>query len=413
MNTIHGQSREYIVGPASHDNTMITLSPSASSAKLTPTRNECPVFPFIARKQSTSFRCDAPTLLQGDGTNSHTSEEDQFSTESSPVNEMSSLHLQLPSGALDASTDIQLTLCKSVADISMTCKGAEAVMEASMQFKRQPQWRCTYGVASDQGIRSSMEDEHVAFLRDDCAFFGVYDGHGGSQCSRYVKENLHRNILSHPSLMSNSLEAISSGVAATEATFLNLCDESLATSGCVCAVVLIRGGEVFVGNVGDCEAVLFRQNSYALLTEKHTPASSEAEAARVVAAGGTVFNRRVGHPRFNPRLYSLAVSRALGDAGFKLDCFTDRHPSGLIADAYTTAVKLSPGDSFIILACDGFWDAVSYDAAMAMGHAGLLSGEADDAKAMADKLVSAALERGSRDNVTVVFIRLHSSSEVL
>ena len=54
-------------------------------------------------------------------------------------------------------------------------------------------------VVSIQGARSYQEDKYVAKLSfcDDptCAFFGVFDGHGGARASEYLAKNLHESIL--------------------------------------------------------------------------------------------------------------------------------------------------------------------------------------------------------------------------
>ena len=41
--------------------------------------------------------------------------------------------------------------------------------------------------------------------------FGVYDGHGGSKCAEYLKDNLHNNIILQPEFPDNIPEAIRRG----------------------------------------------------------------------------------------------------------------------------------------------------------------------------------------------------------
>lgn len=45
--------------------------------------------------------------------------------------------------------------------------------------------------ASMQGWRNSMEDTHIANidLGDDTSVFGVFDGHGGTEVSMYVRDH--------------------------------------------------------------------------------------------------------------------------------------------------------------------------------------------------------------------------------
>ena len=56
-----------------------------------------------------------------------------------------------------------------------------------------------WGASGMQGWRISMEDAHTAVLglngQPDLAFFGVYDGHGGSRVAKYVGVHLHRRLV--------------------------------------------------------------------------------------------------------------------------------------------------------------------------------------------------------------------------
>ncbi|KPA82316.1 protein phosphatase 2C-like protein [Leptomonas pyrrhocoris] len=269
---------------------------------------------------------------------------------------------------------------------------------------RRRQWVRDFGAVSDQGIRSTMEDEHIAFVKPDVAFFGVYDGHGGRQCAVYVRDHLHDAVLQHADLKAKPARAISDAFAQVERDFLTLSDDARSSAGCVCAAAVIQGDLLTVGNVGDCEVVLARAGKPVPLTVKHNPSCNAAEATRVTEAGGCIFNNRVGHPSLNPRLCSLAVSRAIGDACFKLDTYTLSKPSGLIADADTCEVHLTPEDAFLIIACDGLWDTMTYEDAVQLCAQHMESGA--DANTVAEKLVCEALMRGSRDNITVVFVSL-------
>ena len=52
----------------------------------------------------------------------------------------------------------------------------------------------SYSVSSMQGWRNEMEDAHCAQIKntvDKWAFFAVFDGHGGDQCSRECSGKRH------------------------------------------------------------------------------------------------------------------------------------------------------------------------------------------------------------------------------
>ena len=49
-----------------------------------------------------------------------------------------------------------------------------------------------------------------------CSFFGIYDGHGGSQCADFLRDNLHQYVVKEDSFPENPREAIKVGFAKAE-----------------------------------------------------------------------------------------------------------------------------------------------------------------------------------------------------
>jgi integrin-linked kinase-associated serine/threonine phosphatase 2C len=286
--------------------------------------------------------------------------------------------------------------------------------------KEKAVWRMIeFGVSSEQGTRKTMEDQHKAMLSTDLVtprdrsaprlamgipFFGVYDGHGGQQCAEFLRENLHSFILSHPRVRDDPQRAIKDGVEEAEKTFMEKCKTERIESGSTVAVALVVDELLFTGNVGDSEIVLCRNGTAKVLTVKHTLSANEGEVDRVKACGGRIFHSRVGHPKFNPMLVSLAVSRAVGDAGFKLEEYTDGKASGLIAEADTSVTELERDDEFIIIGCDGVWDVLSYQGAVDFCRK--LIGDGHDTQHVTEQLCQEALRLGSTDNVTALFVSL-------
>jgi integrin-linked kinase-associated serine/threonine phosphatase 2C len=286
--------------------------------------------------------------------------------------------------------------------------------------KEKAVWRMIeYGVSSEQGTRKTMEDQHKAMLSTDLftprdrtaprmamgiPFFGVYDGHGGQQCAEFLRENLHTLILSHPHARQDPQRAIKDGVEEAEKLFMEKCKTERIDSGSTVAVALVVDELLVTGNVGDSEIVLCRNGTAKVLTVKHTLSANESEVDRVKACGGRIFHSRVGHPKFNPMLVSLAVSRAVGDAGFKLEEYTDGKASGLIAEAETSVTELEPDDEFIIIGCDGVWDVLSYQGAVDFCKELIKAGK--DTQHVTEQLCQEALKLGSTDNVTALFVSL-------
>ncbi|CAE7647069.1 unnamed protein product [Symbiodinium pilosum] len=45
-----------------------------------------------------------------------------------------------------------------------------------------------------QGHRPTMEDAHVIHAEDTWGFFGIFDGHGGDQCSRFISKRISEEL---------------------------------------------------------------------------------------------------------------------------------------------------------------------------------------------------------------------------
>ena len=63
---------------------------------------------------------------------------------------------------------------------------------------------------------------------------------------------------------------------------------------------------------------------------------------------------------FGRVLGSLAVSRALGDMDFKYP-YNKAEGHFVSGDPYIQKFELSPKNPFLVIACDGLWDKVTYE----------------------------------------------------
>ena len=136
-------------------------------------------------------------------------------------------------------------------------------------------------------------------------------------------------------------------------------------------------------------------------------ALEDEERTRVTKAGGVVEWDRVGG--------CLAVSRALGDYEFKFVGNTyPRNVDFIVSSvAQVSQVNISDATEFLILACDGLWDALSN--AEAISFVSTFFKDRPDRgqdrstylSRAAEALVSHAIDRGSMDNVTAIIVTFH------
>ncbi|ETS87095.1 Adenylate cyclase [Pestalotiopsis fici W106-1] len=111
-------------------------------------------------------------------------------------------------------------------------------------------------------------------------------------------------------------------------------------SGGVATVAYLEGQELYVANVGDCQAMLIQSDgSHKMLTRKHDPAEP-AERQRIREAGGWV--SRQG--KLNDL---LEVSRAFG--------YVDLMPA-VQAAPHVTQVRITPQDETILIATKDLWE---------------------------------------------------------
>lgn len=273
------------------------------------------------------------------------------------------------------------------------------------------------GLAEMNGWRGAMEDAHVVVMQETEAFFGVFDGHGGTQCSAFIASRLSQELQAH-------------GIPKDDSTVtdlaLRLDREFLATglpSGSTGTFVIVTppaeaGGRyrLRVGNIGDSRVLLGRADgtliegngSDGALTTDHKP-DHPSERTRIIRTGGTVHDV-MGVSRVNG---DLAVSRAFGDAQYKETGGPAQTDHPVIAAPELVSLECSPSD-FLLLVCDGISECnfpnrqVVQLAAEELKRAAAAAATpgAIDPGAAAVAICRRALERGSKDNLSCMVVLL-------
>ena len=248
------------------------------------------------------------------------------------------------------------------------------------------------GMSDTIGHRRSMEDCMTIWGgyrgNEDEDFFAVFDGHGGQCVAEFAAIHAPRVIeqalaagggCSATSIFPVAFRALNSEIQQS------LGEEAM-ESGSTAVIAIIKGDTLCVANVGDSRAVLERAGGAERLTIDHKP-GEEGEKARIESLGGTVVYLR-GVARLDG---NLAVARSFGDLAFA---------PRLSVEPYTNEVPLQDTDRALILACDGLWDVVSDQEAIDFViHVCSRGGTAVLA---AERLRDESLERGSRDNISVM-----------
>jgi serine/threonine protein phosphatase PrpC len=136
-------------------------------------------------------------------------------------------------------------------------------------------------------------------------------------------------------------------------------------AGCTAVCALVAGNQLVVANAGDSRCVLSRAGKAVALTEDHKPTNDE-EFSRIMKAGGFVADGRVNG--------SLNLSRALGDLEYKQVSSLPPEEQMVTANPEIRSLRLTDDDEFLILACDGIWDVLTNDDAVAFVRERLIKG---------------------------------------
>ncbi|XP_038893719.1 protein phosphatase 2C 16 [Benincasa hispida] len=268
-------------------------------------------------------------------------------------------------------------------------------------------------------------------------FFGVYDGHGGPQVADYCQERIHLALAEEIRGFQQNLNNGSNGEnwqQDWERTFNNcfhrvddeiegkvgrtvcgsggdVSDTSFEpvapeTVGSTAVVALVCSSHIIVANCGDSRAVLYRGKESMALSVDHKP-NREDEYARIESSGGKVIQWN-GHRVFGV----LAMSRSIGDRYLK---------PWIIPDPEVMFVPRAKEDECLILASDGLWDVMTNEEVCEVARRRILlwhrkhgassladrgTGVDPAAQAAADYLSMLALQKGSKDNISVIVVDL-------
>ena len=126
-----------------------------------------------------------------------------------------------------------------------------------------------------------------------CSYFAIYDGHGGSACADFLKDQLHLIIIQQESFPRDPAQALTTGCLEAERKWIEQADRHTPMherNGSCGIVVLTVGKECYVANVGDSRAIMSadRGKKLFLLSRDHRP-NEDYEVQRIVKNGGGIY----------------------------------------------------------------------------------------------------------------------------
>lgn len=210
------------------------------------------------------------------------------------------------------------------------------------------------------------------------SYFGIYDGHGGSDVAEMLKHKLHK-VLARNLYPANEHSSVGKVFMNT---FLQTEQRYFRSShaGSCCISILLKERSLYCANVGDSAALLIpyttspfqTRGKTTWLSDRHAVYLSKHEKKRLKRVGAEISqlpgleDALVSRTREDREIYkAIYPTRCFGDADFK---DLTRPVEALIAEPTGhgvghegPAVRLSgKGPWLLVVGCDGLWDFVTH-----------------------------------------------------
>lgn len=291
-----------------------------------------------------------------------------------------------------------------------------------------------YAVNTTNGIMRNYNEDRVSVVVNikpkkgydpnswpKLSYFSIFDGHGGSQCSDFLKNNLHRFIFQSKYFPLDIPKAIKLGCKKAEDEFFILNSKIKDKSGSCGLVAIFSNNKVFIGNVGDCRIIVSEKKGKYIfpLSEDHKP-NSDKEKKRIVSNNGTVSQTQLSNNIVNPdlpyRVYpgGLSVSRAFGDFYAK-DVRFGGNPKVLIYTPDVFLYKINDmRTDFFFLGCDGIFDNLTNEEINRSIWNDIrdfknnnMFNNFEKCEKIVNNVIKLAIKKYSCDNLTCIFVPLN------
>ena len=250
-----------------------------------------------------------------------------------------------------------------------------------------------------QGWRKRQEDAHISGVlqgeKKDIDVFGVFDGHGGKEISKFVSNHfiqeltINKNLLTDMSLAlkqtfikmdeimqtPESIEEIKKYARMSKEedekqskneppnSQMNLLSQLIGPknpeandifmrTGCTACVLGIdeTKKKLYFANAGDSRVVMCRKGIAEPQSEDHKP-EMDSEKTRIYKADGWISDGRVKG--------NLNLTRGFGDLEYKQNKNLKPEEQMITANPDIKVVDFTEDIDFVIIGCDGIWDCLT------------------------------------------------------
>lgn len=255
-----------------------------------------------------------------------------------------------------------------------------------------------------------MEDEDIAIetsiqIQEQCIpfkLFGVFDGHAGSDVSKFVKENIEiylKEALTYYNENNFTEEGIFHALKRCFILLDTNLPKDIEDQGTTATVALVIEDNIWVANVGDSRTIFVKEGGEIIQASEDAKPTMPGYLKTIKKLGGIVSYQRVNG--------ILAVARAIGDKTI-VGGDEDSPCNNTCCVSPKPKITCLPFEElaggYLVLACDGLYDVASTDE---VGKAiNDMSSLSYTPQQMSRTLVAEAIQHSSIDNVTVVVVKL-------
>ena len=247
-----------------------------------------------------------------------------------------------------------------------------------------------------QGWRKRMEDTQISDINigpsKDTYIFGVFDGHEGTEVSKFVEHHFTEEFLKNENYLKKDIkkaleenyqkmdelmykkegnEELFSEYLKSKKEMSNLIEKKYCPekpylltdrppdkkeekdailsmfTGCTANVLVIQDKKLYFSNAGDSRSVICKKGQAIAMSIEHKPSIPE-EAKRIEKSGAWIVDGRI--------FGNLNISRGLGDLEYKKDKKLKPEEQVLISLPDVKIENLVEDIDFIVLASDGVWE---------------------------------------------------------
>ena len=286
------------------------------------------------------------------------------------------------------------------------------------------------------------------------SYFAVFDGHGGEECSQFLKDNFLKYLTENKNFPFDiKLSMVEAFQKVEEAFFKAKCSDNIEEcdkSGSCALVAIFFDNKIYIANIGDSRAILSINGGTKVkqLTVDHKPDNMK-EFERAIKNGSKIYLDDNDDPYRDPeklefikdkselekmklitqnsnedkvfRVYpsDLAVMRTVGDIKAKKKEFGGI-PGTIINIPDVFIFDINSNDDFIVMGCDGIFDDLSNQEIINAAWM-VFKNRAKDknydinelSSEACDIIIKFAMEKQSTDNLSCIIIGLEGLEKFL